>query len=482
MPRKNNKHFGGIMMPGWAGRLIAGMASTGLLLVPALWNGFPLLQYDTGGYLARWYEGSLEVSRSVVYGLFITAGSPLHFWPVAILQSAITVWTIALVLRVHGGAGRPLLLVCTIAGLGAGTSLAWLADLLLTDIFAPVSVLALYLLVMHAGGLYRFERAGLVLLLAFGAATHSATLAVLLVLALAAFAFALIRRDRVPVAGVVRAGAALALGALMLLSANYLVARRLSWTPGGYGIVFARLLEDGIVGRYLAAHCPDRRLRLCAHRHELPAGADMFLWGTRPNEARSLFDRLGRFDGLGAEMRTIVLDSLREYPWLQLQTGVRAMGRQLAQIGTGEGVVNTIWHTYAIINRFAPHAVPAMRAARQQRQGLSFGDINRLHVPLALACAILLPIVMLLGWRGLLCRDAATLAAFVAMALLGNAAICGILSNPHDRYGSRLAPLAPLALAVAALSWAGRWGSRDRPWALVAPAPSGFAVRSPPAA
>ena len=28
-----------------------------LLIAPAVWNGFPLLQYDTGGYLAPWYEG-----------------------------------------------------------------------------------------------------------------------------------------------------------------------------------------------------------------------------------------------------------------------------------------------------------------------------------------------------------------------------------------------------------------------------------------
>lgn len=36
--------------------------SVGILLAPALWNGFPLLQYDTGGYLARWFEGYLVPS------------------------------------------------------------------------------------------------------------------------------------------------------------------------------------------------------------------------------------------------------------------------------------------------------------------------------------------------------------------------------------------------------------------------------------
>ena len=40
-----------------------------MLLAPALWNGYPLLQWDTGGYLARWYEGYLVPSRSTVFGL-----------------------------------------------------------------------------------------------------------------------------------------------------------------------------------------------------------------------------------------------------------------------------------------------------------------------------------------------------------------------------------------------------------------------------
>ena len=45
----------------WCG---AGVLMLGLLIGPALWNGFPLLQYDTGGYLARWFEGYLVPSRN----------------------------------------------------------------------------------------------------------------------------------------------------------------------------------------------------------------------------------------------------------------------------------------------------------------------------------------------------------------------------------------------------------------------------------
>src|SRR3990170_1936698 len=86
-----------------------------LLLAPALWNGFPLLQYDTGGYLARWYEGTLVPSRAVVYGLILNAGTMLAFWPVLLLQSALTAWVVALTLRTHGLGQRPWLLLGVIA-------------------------------------------------------------------------------------------------------------------------------------------------------------------------------------------------------------------------------------------------------------------------------------------------------------------------------------------------------------------------------
>ena len=50
-----------------------------VLLAPAIWNRFPLLQYDTGGYLVRWYEGYLVPSRSTVYGLFLNVFAHARF-------------------------------------------------------------------------------------------------------------------------------------------------------------------------------------------------------------------------------------------------------------------------------------------------------------------------------------------------------------------------------------------------------------------
>ncbi len=415
-----------------------------LLLAPAIWNGFPLLEYDTGGYLARWYEGTLEVSRSTVYGLFLALLARGNFWPAVVVQSALTVWVIALVLRTQGLGRRPLVLLVTVAVLSVATTLPWITGILLTDIFAGLAVLALYLVVLRADALARWECAALIVLVAFSAATHSATLAVLMGLLIVAAAVALFSRAPVPLMGLARGAGALVLGAVMLVAANYAVAGRLAWTPGGIALSFGRMLQDGIVARYLAEHCPDPRFRLCDHRAELPTDADEFFWG------ESIFDQLGRFDGMGEEMRTIVIESVKAYPLRQLQAALSASARQLVKVATGEGVVMDIWHTSGMIENFAPSALPAMRAARQQKGELDFRPINKLHVPVALGSTVLLLGIIVLATRGILPADLMPLAGTIALAILGNAVFCGVFANPHDRYGARMVWLAALAVLIAA--------------------------------
>jgi hypothetical protein len=425
-------------------RIGAFLAAMGLLLLPAIWNGFPLLQFDTGGYIARWHEGTLEQSRSTVYGLFLNLLGKPDFWPAVLVQAALTVWVLSLMLRTFGHQNRPALLIVVAALLTALTSLPWLASMLLTDIFAGLAVLAFYLVVFADAALARIERYGLIALIAFLIATHNATFAVLLALIVVATLVFAIFGIGSP-ASIAPGAAALALGALMLVGANYAVAGRVAWTPGGIALTFGRMLQDGIVARYLAEHCPDPRLKLCVHRHELPADADTFFWG------RGVFDRLGGFEGLNGEMRTIVVDSLREYPVQQAKSAFIAVARQLLRVSSGEGVVNTIWHTYEIIKKFAPDAVPGMRAARQQRDGIHFGFINRIHVPVALVSMLLLVPLMALGLRLSAYADLGLLAATATLAILANAVICGVLANPHDRYGARLVWIATVVVVLCAL-------------------------------
>jgi hypothetical protein len=430
---------------------IASLLMIVVLLAPAIWNGFALLEYDTGGYLARWFEGYLVPSRPGAYGLLLAAAVRFQFWPVLIAQAGATIWILALLMRELGVRDRPLVLAGLVSLLAVVTTLPWLTSILLTDIFAGLAVLAIYLL-LFGENVSIPERWALRAFVAFAAASHSATLALVAILVCVVVA---LPRGIISPARVRDAAVTLLLAVMTTLGANAVISGRLQFTPGGYGIVFGRMLEDGIVSRYLDDHCPGASLKLCPFRTELPLTADEFLWDN------GVFNRLGRFDGLADEMRSIVLGSLREYPLLQAKAALRATAMQLARVATGEGVVNTLWHTYAIMERYAPAAAPAMRRAYQQRGELHFNLINHIHVPVALLAFALLPAVIAARWRWPQLNGLSLLAATIAVSVLANAFVCGALSNPHDRYGARLTWLAPLALMLVPVCLRRRPQGRD---------------------
>lgn len=415
-----------------------------MLIAPALWNGYPLLQWDTGGYLARWYEGYLVPSRSTVFGLYLHFGEDSNFWINLGIQALATLWILQLTLRVFDLA-RPSRLIGSSIALTLATALPWIASTLLTDIFAGLSVLALFILVVHGDKVSAIEKILLFAFTAFAAATHSATLGVLFGLCCSGWIVRPWLRPRIAVSGLVQGSLTIVAGAAMLLSANFALSGQFAWTPGGYGVAFGRMMQDGIVTQYLRDHCPQAKLKLCPYREQLPATADEFLWGN------SMFNTLGRFQGLNEEMGFIVTHSLAEYPLRQAEAAIVATAQQLIHVGTGEGTNGWIPHTYGIIERYIPAQLTPMRAARQQHWDINFVAVNWVHIPAALISMLLVFAISAAAiWRRRL-DDLTLLAATVSLALLGNAFICGVISGPHDRYGARMVWVATFVVLLSVI-------------------------------
>jgi len=426
-----------------------------MLLAPALWNGYPLLQSDTGGYLARWYEGYLVPSRSTVFGLYLHYGEASYFWINLASQALATMWILQVTLRVLGLA-KPWQLFSLCLVLSLTTALAWLASMLLTDIFAGLSVLSLFVLVVHGDKISGIEKAALFLLTAFAAASHSATMAVLLGLCCVGWMVRPFLRDRIATASLALGTLTIAAGAIMLLSANFALSGQVAWTPGGSAIAFGRMLQDGIVTRYLRDHCAEQHFKLCPYRDELPETADDFLWSRE-----TVFNKLGRFPGMGDEMGYIALHALAEYPLWQAEAALMATGEQMLKVATGENTdPPTTAHTYGIIRRYLPENVKPMNAARQQTGFITFGPINLIHVPVALISTALVLAMLIAAVFRRRTDDVTLLMATVFLALLGNAVICGVISGPHDRYGSRLVWITTCTLMIAAIK---RFSVRSKP-------------------
>jgi len=422
----------------WA---VAGVAMVGLMLAPALWNGFPIIFPDTGGYFTAPMVRELANGRSALYGLFLDAGIPYAFWPCVAAQAALMAWLFAVTLRVNGLAGRPWLALGIVALLCLTTSLPWFAGQLMPDILFAALALALYLLAYGEAQLARWERWALGAIVAFAMASHMAALGMALAV-LAALALTQVIMLRLPPARMAFAALAVAGGVVLCPLSNVVLTGQFAFTPGGANFLFGRLIEDGIVSRYLRDHCPDETLQLCQYKNEIQEDADSWLWwGGSP------LYKMGGWENFEPEAKRIIAATLTEYPARHLATAIDAAIAQFFAFETEVGVDDN-QPTYAAIEEFVPRLYPAFLAARQQTDHFDVSPVNRLHLPVGYLAIAVLALAMIFHRRLGLSPQARALGLTLFAALAANAVICGVFSHPVDRYQSRLVLLVPFAAAV----------------------------------
>ena len=437
-------------------RVAAVLLGAPLLLWPALYNGYPLVFADTGTYLSQAIEHYVGWDRPVFYSLFLL---PLHLtlttWPAITAQAVLTAHTLQLGQRALLPAASPYWLIPLLAGASVATALPWFAAQLMPDVFTPLLVLALAILIFVPERITERERCWLALVAAFMiAAQHSSVpLAAALLLVLVPLrrrlgaALPLRRTDAWRLVG------APLLAVLALASVNLAARGRLAIAPYGNVFLLARVIYDGPGLRTLQRDCPRAGWRLCPWRDHLPPTSDAFLW--QPDSPALL---AGGHKALAAEADAIIADTLRNEPGAEAAAVLRNLRQQLGQFATGDGLHAWPQTVEPWIARDFPrfeHA--AYAASRQSRNRLAVPAwMQTLHAATALGgvagCVVLLA-------AGLHRRHvAAGFAAAVLLAVLANAAIAGGLSTPHHRYQSRIMLLAPL---VAVLGGAALL--RDRP-------------------
>lgn len=430
--------------------------SVTVFLAPALWNGFPLVFFDTGGYVKRVLEMKLLPGRSLFYGLFLWASSFgwWSFYGPVLLQALFTVWLIHLMLRCHDLSTGPRTTALFCAGLGLSTGISWYTSQLMPDGLVPVVVLALWLLGFRWQRLGALERAGLAAVALLGLLSHMSGLALAIGLVLVILVARLVVPGRgwalsvhwLPPVAVVVAG-------LVLMPMLHLaLVGKATYTPGGPVYIFGRLVQAGIAQRWLAEHCPVPGIKLCGLQNRIPDTGDKFLWGEN-----SPFRAIGEWSGAAdAELGYLVKESLKAYPGAVALTALRATAEQMVMVKTGDQLAEIHNDTRDVFtHRLPPDTAASFNAARQQQGGITeplINAVNRVHVAVAHLSG--LGLLLVIGWGLRSGRyDLAAAAVFILLALLGNAFICGALSNPHDRYQGRLVWLASLVVGMSAVCW-----------------------------
>lgn len=417
-----------------------------ILILPALFNRFPLVYFDTGTYLAAAIHRFNPVDRPIHYSVFLYT---LHLrqllWPIVVAQAALTIAVLAILFDVSLGPLRWFQMAALVAVAAATTSLPVLASEVMPDLFTPLLVFSLVTLALHSSALTRFRKAFLYAVVVLAICVHQVNLLLACALLLT---LAIVRSRLKPsLAGPLLA---VCVSFVLLVLPNAVSHHHRSFSPSRGGSVFmlAKVLDDGIGFDYLDQECKISSLSICA---ELPVlqedrrkspnadSLDFFLWGG-PLEAAGGWDEVRKYAG------SVVAHSIFRYPGRFVLASLRSSGIQSVLLYTGEDINRFGDDSYVsttLKDDFPPAVYDEFQRSRQQSGGLDFLPISILHI-----CVVILSVVILGAFAKSLYSADAKFRATIVTLLAGfflNALIMGTLAHPLNRYQNRVSCLIPLA-------------------------------------
>lgn len=440
--------------------LAASLALAGV----ALWNGYPLVYYDSEDYVRMSFTFDLVIFRTLPYALFMTVARPFAtLWAVVGLQALIAAWMLRETVAVFAERRQRTLLVVLAAGLALLSGLAWNTGQIMADAFTGLTVLGAAVLAFGDARLSRVRRGVLIGLTALSIVVHLSHVALsagLLLVLIGMWGAA--RWWPVPRPRLAAPAAAIVLGILGLPLVHGIAIGQPVLSVGGQVLQLALFSQDGTAKLYLDKHCPEgAKLKLCPYKDRLPVTTEDFLWGKTDFP---FWTDLGGWAGMRDEAAIVVSGTIREFPGAVLKASLINIGKQWRLLNTGEGLDPKVaegrpGEFIDTLKLFYPGDYPAFKAARQQQPpGFDFAAVNAVHGPVAHGAILLTLAVLVWAWK----RQPALagLGVLVLLALLGNAIICGAGSNPHDRYQNRVAWL---PLVVVGLGMAGAVGRIREP-------------------
>ena len=421
-----------------------------LLSWVALYNGAPLVFADTISYALAAYQGRVPGMFSIFYSLFIL---PLHwgvsFWPVVFVQGAIIAHLLYLTARLTSPGISPAVMLLIIASLCIFSSLPWITGEIMPDLFTPVVLLGIFLLGWDNNHLSRAERLYVGALTAFAISTHLSHVPIALGLILLGLGLrSLVFRERIGGLALLLS-APLAIALSLMFGANWLSSQQLVLARNSNVFLLAKWIDEGPALAYLKRSCPQSGYALCGHLAALEGAThDQLKWS--PD---SPFSKVGGFDELEPEARSIVRNTLYTYPYDILRKAVADSFRQLTRFGGGDGASPLFAKMVAEhVTRVYGASVGTPFVLSKQGQGqLPIQTFRLLHL-IGLAAGASLCVWSLLTRRNRLTRELLALYAFIVLGVLWNAVVTGSLSGPYDRYLARVIWLVCFAGLLALLT------------------------------
>jgi hypothetical protein len=422
------------------------------LLYPALYNGFPLLYSDSGTYMQAGFENRSPIDRPVMYCLFIRHLSLAEtIWLPLIAQTMLLLWLSKLFIEkifLIKNARKASALLLSIMALITGVSNY--ASQLMPDLFTGMFFMALILWFFGDFSKKR-EKILLFTALLFMAGIHYSNLALYAGLAVASVIarfFMFGRVNRGWWLKFVYTGISVF---LIVPFVNLLSEGRFYYSGANHVFLAGSLVNMGVMQDHLGRTCAAQPVFLCESRDKLKdMEAAGFLWSEESPLCETYHKEHKTWQECwkerNSELGEIIKDILKNKRSreLFLKASAQAFGKQLTDFEIGplsaQGLHSAPY--YAFRDRFT-RDYSAYSSAKQFTKNLSFEGESRIQLWSVCLSFIILAGLLYTGRDQTRNKYFFCIWLLLLLFLIGNAAVCGILSNPLNRYQARVIWLLP---------------------------------------
>jgi hypothetical protein len=367
-------------------------------------------------------------SRSVAYSVaaYVLGWPHAQMWLLVVAQAIAAGFVTAVGLLLFGENLRGAAVKS--AALAVATPVAFVACLLIPDLFAGLLIFIIALMATAYRSLSPGVRTVSVLLASAAIAFHTSHLPLGLGIIAAAATWLLVfgRKQRVGAGQWACLLLPFLVGAAATVAMNSVAWGGPSLTGKRWPLTLARSIAEGPGKWYLERNCNHLRYAICeVYPHGVPGTIDDFLWGKNGINERATPDQLNR---IRAEEADVVLAATRAYPLQEIGRVTYQTTRQLGIFYPGLGL-----HMRIVVGADGnPVSVPASYDRTWPRL------VNVLSIVSVVAALAFL----FSRWRSL--GELRPIVGIVLFGILLNAAICVYFSGVSERYQARVVWLIPL--------------------------------------
>lgn len=422
------------------------------LIWPALKNGYPFVQPDTGTYIAAGYGNELPIDRPIFYSFFVRHISLSHsLWFVIIIQSFIVSYIIHMVVKRFLNRSYWTYTAFIVFILSLTTGLSNYTSQIMPDIYSAITIIGIAL-ILTSKKLKKYDSI-LIIILIFSTVTHFSNLiitSIILTTALVTFFFKLISFHKL-----LKALAIVSTSFFLILIVNYSYSNKFEISKSGNIFLLARLTEIGVVEEFLEDNCTHKEYIFCKQNKQLPKTAIEFLWNKNDSP---LYNQeclakdwrlcwLNKNEEIGFLIKDLFKNSY--YRNKIFKTYFFDFFKQLIDFNIGKLIPNKIESpTHNWIKFKFKNELSQFENSKQYSEILYFKTMSKIQLILVALSLIIITYYLTFSKKHKLNKTQLSFIIFVLVGIIGNALTSSIFSTVESRYQSRVIWIIPLVAIV----------------------------------